>query len=77
MIPSTARLPEPPEGQTFEPYDFEYEPHKLMPWFFGDVKNKFHSGDPDVDAFGTEEDRVVEAYWGPGSEWGLHAGDRD
>ena len=33
VIPSTAGPPEPPEGQTFEPY--EYEPYKLMPWFFG------------------------------------------
>ena len=48
-----------------------------MPWFFGDVKNKLHNRDPDMDAFGTEEHRVVEAYWGPGSAWGLYACDRD
>ena len=75
MIPSTAGPPEPPEGRTFEPY--EYEPYTLMPWFFGDVKNKLHIRDPDLDAFGTEEHHVVEAYWGPGSAWGLYAGDRD
>ena len=75
MIPSTAGPPEPPEGQTFEPY--EYEPYKLMLWFFGDVKNKSHIRDPDLDAFGTEEHHVVEAYWGPGSAWGLFAADRD
>jgi hypothetical protein len=48
VIPSTAGLPEPPEGQIVEPYDFEYEPHRLMPWFFGDVKNKLHIRDPIV-----------------------------
>ena len=67
MIPSSAGPQEPLEGQTLEPY--EYAPHKLMPWLFGDVKNKLHIRDPDMDALGTEEHHVVEAYWGPGSAW--------